>query len=161
MRRSDSYQSASNTGLNPKSSPHYRDDDLGISPKDHGKPNEKPMTIDTNPTRYQTVKLIPGTPVFILYGGQSEDGRGLPEYKGKTFYPAHALTFYREHIKKAGGHAKGHVLACYDDVAIHVSEDWLKNEIRQQDQMMKRINKHLEEKALPPKGKPKDYGTFA
>lgn len=120
------------------------------------------MSITKEPTRYQTHKLIPGTPWFLLYGGSSEDGRGPGKYMGKTFYPSQALTFYRQHIKSHGGYATGYVQACYDDCTIHVDETWLKNEIRQQDQMADKIAKHQgQPKVVESKDRPEGYGTFA
>lgn len=118
------------------------------------------ITETKEPTTFQTYKLIPGTPWFMMYGGSSEDGRGSGQYLGRTFYPSHALTFYRKHIK-GNPYSVGHIMAIFDDRTEHVDEEWLKRETKRQDKLVNKINSIRAVKGLPPADKPEGYGTFA
>ena len=101
--------------------------------------------------------VIHKAPWFLLFGGTSEDGRGQGTFKGRTDSPATALTFYREHIKKAGPYATGAVQAVTDDKLTNVDEKWLKAENDRQEKIRYPKAKKLND----PTSKPTDYGTFA
>lgn len=119
-----------------------------------------PIAETKEPTGFQTHRLIPGSPWFLMYGGSSEDGRGPGQYLGRTFHPCHALTFYRKHIK-GNPYSTGYITAVFDGHTEHVDEDWLKREVKHQDKLTAKINAIRANKGLPPKDKPEGYGVFA
>lgn len=113
------------------------------------------------------VTEIKGAPWFLLYGGTSEDGRGTPQYMGRTKHPSHALTFYRANIKPAGPYSCGKITAVFDDRMEDVTERWL----RQEENKQAKIFHHDPNKPKKPKAsqmavmleedKPKGFGDFA
>lgn len=64
---------------------------------------------------------------FVLFGGESGDGRGYPEYKGRTTSAKQALQFYLNEIKKLGSYAIGKVILYTDKEEITMSEQTLRN----------------------------------
>lgn len=107
---------------------------------------------------YTIVKrdVIPAAPWFILYGGDSEDGRGFGKYIGRTVFPGTALTHYRKYIKN-NPYSVGYVQAVWPDRMEHVNEEWLKEEERFQH----KLRYPKQEGLSSPKTKPKDFGQFA
>ena len=66
---------------------------------------------------------------YVLYSGQSEDGRGKPVYEGRTTDPRKALAHYRHHIKPLGSYATGRVDRISDNtVQFGMTEDELRND---------------------------------
>lgn len=106
---------------------------------------------------YRIVKrdVIPDAPWFLLYGGDSADGRGPGLFLGRTVFPGTALTHFRKHIKN-NPYSTGYIMAVWPDRTEHVNEEWLKEEERFQHQL-----RYPKPEALSnPKTKPTGYGSF-
>ena len=53
-------------------------------------------------------------PIFLLYGGTSEDGRGIGEYRGRTVSVEKAKAFYMREIHN-NSYSTGKVVALVKD----------------------------------------------
>jgi hypothetical protein len=100
---------------------------------------------------------------YVLYGGESEDGRGYGVYKGRTKSAAQALTFYRANIKN-NPHSLGYIEALDDRTCTRLSthiEAILKDIIKKEESSDKR--KTVKETAVKLKdtSRPENYGSFA
>lgn len=111
------------------------------------------MTINKNPDWY------------LLFGGTSEDGRGVPVYKSRTTLPEAALTFYRKEIKAGGGYSTGKVEKITDRTIERMSEESLKEEVKKQNREtgLEKRRATLAAKKLAEKAgaNPSQYGRFA
>lgn len=102
---------------------------------------------------------------YVLYGGESEDGRGVPRYVGRTYSAIEAYRFYRDHILKAGPYALGSVDRYSEENGCqsNVSESFLREMARKQELRFdgrKNIANLMGKKVLPTP-KPDDWGGFA
>lgn len=102
---------------------------------------------------------------YILYDGESEDGRGVPRYAGRTYSAIEAYHFYRDHILKTGPYGIGKVDRYTDDgCQTHVSESFLREMARRQDIAQngrKGLTKIMDKKVKTHVPKPDEWGGFA
>ncbi|MEG0063087.1 MAG: hypothetical protein RR740_00640 [Pseudomonas sp.] len=100
---------------------------------------------------------------FLLYGGDSEDGRGMPVYKGRTISPEVALTFYRANIKN-NPYSTGNVSLVGDKEIRHCTEKQLQAMIQVREKAGKAMmsqKRRDTQKKVPVTQKPAGYGSFA
>lgn len=97
---------------------------------------------------------------YLLYGGESEDGRGIGRYAGRTTNPQTALDFYRKHISN-NPHSCGRVELITDKESRLLNETGILARMIKQSTPISKPSKPIGGIHNLDDPKPKGYGDFA